>query len=234
MGTSSCITIKTVGGVVFRVVLIHDGCIRIDPPLGVGDHLLKFLRNEGNREELKWMTPLLIPRKFEEDENDEWMKANFEKYRGNVLEPLLDMLREGRPLEVPNVREGSHISYYYEIDFYRNQLSIKYYTNDVQTFDLSSLPSSQEIHDRVEDTSRRVDLDWSKLEEAGISSYRTRRVWENLYKENEKARVSCNEACRGLDDMFKQTKEALISCDEAFRELEDVHKDLVQQRILSP
>ena len=117
----------------------------IEPSLAVGNHVLEFLRNEGKRKGLKWRTMYLRPREMNESDNDNWVEANFGKHRGNVLEPLLGMLRKGGILEVPDVNETSDIEYYYEIDSDEDQLSINHGTNDVQIFDLKSLPGSKKF-----------------------------------------------------------------------------------------
>ena len=76
------------------------------------------------------------------------MKENFGKYPRNVLEPLLRKLQRERTLKVPNVEERSGIAYYYNINFDGNQLSIASDPNEpkeVHTFDMGSLPGSNEI-----------------------------------------------------------------------------------------
>ena len=188
-------------------MLIHDGGIYIDSLLGVGDHVLNFLRDEENRKELKWRTMQLNPHILNESKNNKWMKANFERHRGNVLEPLLDMLRKGGQLEVPHVKERSDV----EINFDGNQLPINYSTNGVQIFDLKTLPSSQEIYDRVMDTSRRVDINW----------------WET-----EGARSSCDTARKSLDNAYQEMKDARSSCKKLSKSLHGVYNDLVEQDVL--
>ena len=211
MGTSSCIAIIYRQRTWFRVVLIRDGGININPSLAVGDHILEFLRDGGKREALKSRMIQLIPREMDESKNDKWVEDNFGNHRGNILEPLLDMLQKGSRLEVPNVTETSHNDYYYEIDFDQNQLSINCHTNEVQIFDLNSLPSSQEISDRIQDTSRRVDIDWREIEKA-IGFFDT--------------------ACQRLYNASLEMRDARISCKKVSKRLYGVYNDLVEQNVL--
>lgn len=99
----------------------------------------------------------------------------------NVLEPLLEMLRMGEKLDVPKVNGAPDIEYHYETDFDQNKISVDYNTNPVRIFDISSLLSSRENKESIMDTSRLVDVDWRKLEEARNLCHQACGEVDNLY-----------------------------------------------------
>lgn len=89
----------------------------------------------------------------------------------------------GEELDVPKINGAPGIEYHYEIDFDQNKISVNYNTNPVRIFDSSSLPSSRENRESIMHTSRRVDVDWRKIEEARNLCYQA--CWEvdNLYRD---------------------------------------------------
>lgn len=186
---------------VFRVVMFCDGGINIKRPLGLGDYVLRFLRDGENRKELKRLAQRFERYEVAEAENDEWVEANLDGH--NVLEPLLDMLRKEEKLKVPNPNLWFDIDEYsYEIDFDQDQLCINYDNYGDHIFDLGALPSSEEIQKAV-DSSRRVELDLGEFEEARSSCYMIGRSLNKMRWETEKSKDYFDKALRSLDKIGK-------------------------------
>lgn len=164
MGTGSCIRIKFEGEIVFSAILNHAGGIYNDPPDGVGDHVLEFLRDQTLYERLKSSAHLLDPFDCEEDQNDRWIQSNFGQYATDVLDPLQMKLLRGKKLKVPYVNAPmSYVEYYYVIDLDENNISIRCDPNEPQVFAIGSLPGSYEIVARIERPSGRVQVDSPKF-----------------------------------------------------------------------
>lgn len=210
MGGRSCIIITTDHGKVFRVAMDCNGGVNIRSPLGLGDHVLEFLRDEGKRKELKRLASRFELYEVAESENDEWVEDNLERDGSNVLEHLLRMLRNKEELKEKSIGPNPYVwldidEYSYEIDFYRDQLWIDYFQTGYHIFGLNSLPSSQDIQMAIA-PSRLVGLDWGEIQKARSSFHMARRSLNKVSQEIEKSKSFYDNALESLDNFYEAVK----------------------------